>query len=134
MKIFIDTAPFIYLIENHPKYAPVVANLLVDKLNQGDELLSSVVTLMEFGVKPAQENKLEINAKFEEFLEKLNIFLLDVNRDIARKAYELRAKYPHLKAMDSLQLASALLADCELFITNDKRLLNIQEIKVIILD
>jgi predicted nucleic acid-binding protein len=36
--------------------------------------------------------------------------------------------------MDSLQLASAIHLNCELFVSNDKRLLSIREIKVIILD
>lgn len=97
-------------------------------------MFTSVITLMEFGVKPAQENKPEINTKFEEFLEKLNIIVFDINKAIAQKAYELRANYPSLKAMDSLQLASAIYHNCDIFIGNDKRLSNIQEIKVITLE
>jgi uncharacterized protein with PIN domain len=85
MKVFIDTAPFIYFIENHPKYSSIVDNLFVEKLSQDDELITSVITPMEFGVKPAQENKPEINIKFEEFLEKLNIPVLNVDKNIAKK-------------------------------------------------
>ena len=97
MKIFVDTAPFIYLIENNPTFGAKVKTFLIDSLKNGHSLETSVITLMEFGVKPAREGKLNVIIKFEELLEKLNIEITEVDKEVAQEAYKLRAKYAFLK-------------------------------------
>jgi predicted nucleic acid-binding protein len=52
MKTFIDTSPFIYLVEKHPEFADKVRSFILEAVNQNDELVTSVITLMEFGVMP----------------------------------------------------------------------------------
>jgi predicted nucleic acid-binding protein len=134
MRKFIDTAPFIYLIENHPIFADEVINLFAESTINGDSLMTSVITLMEFGVKPEREGRQDIIAKFEELLARLNIEITQVDERIAKKAYQLRAKYQFLKGMDSIQIATAILSNCDEFVTNDKKLKKITEVSVIILE
>jgi len=45
MKQFLDTAPLIYLIENHPEFAQNVINLISDALINEDTFITSVITL-----------------------------------------------------------------------------------------
>lgn len=52
MKTFIDTSPFIYLIENNPHFVNQVKDFIIDAVNNNDELITSVITVMEFGVAP----------------------------------------------------------------------------------
>ena len=40
----------------------------------------------------------------------------------------IRAEYGYFKAMDALQLASACIHGCDLFLTNDKQLKQFKEI------
>ena len=134
MKKFIDTAPFIYLIESHPIFADKVINLFSESTINRDSLITSVITLMEFGVKPERDGRQEIIAKFEEFLVRLNFEVNQVDERIAKKAYQLRAKYQFLKGMDSIQIATAILSNCDEFVTNDKKLKKITEIAVIIIE
>lgn len=79
MKIFIDTAPFIYLIENHPLFAKKVKTLISSAIVNRQEIVTSVVTISEFGVKPNRENQLELIEKFEELLARLNVKILVVD-------------------------------------------------------
>jgi len=97
MKIFVDTAPFIYLMENHPKFAGKIKKVITEAIVNGDTLVTSVVTYMEFGVKPERENRQEVIRKFDELLSKLNIRILVVDKEAGQKAYQMRAKYQFLK-------------------------------------
>ncbi len=134
MKKFIDTATFIYLIESHPIFADKVINLFSESIINRDSLITSVITLMEFGVKPEREGRKEVIEKFEEFLAKFNFEVTRIDVSIAKKAYQLRAKYQFLKGMDAIQIAVAILANCDEFVTNDKKLKKIKEISAIIIE
>ncbi|MCB0610831.1 MAG: PIN domain-containing protein [Lewinellaceae bacterium] len=133
MRIFIDTAPFIYLIEEHPEFSHPVKDLFLEYVTNNDSLISSVVKLAKFGVGPEKAGRPDIILKFEQFLRKLGIQILDINQEIARKSYQLRAKYPFLKGMDALQIAAALVNSCDSFLTNDVKLNSVKEIKTITL-
>jgi predicted nucleic acid-binding protein len=49
------------------------------------------------------------------------------------QAAELRAKY-NLRTADALQVASALSVNCDTFLTNDKQLNRLTELRVLVLD
>ncbi len=134
MKIFIDTAPFIYLIENHPVFASKMKTLITDAIVNGEEIITSVVTISEFGVKPTKENRSDIIKKFEELLTRLDVEILVIDQSAAKKAYELRAKYQFLKGMDAFQLALSINEKCGRFITNDRKLKRVTEINVDTMD
>ena len=89
MKIFIDTAPFIYLIENHPVFANKMRALITNAIVDGKDIVTSVVTISEFGVKPTKENRLGLIKEFEELLSRLNVEVLVVDKSAPKKAYEL---------------------------------------------
>ena len=134
MKKFIDTAPIIYIIEGHPKFADNTINLISESLLHGHTFITSVVTIMEFGVKPQKENRKDVLDRFNDFLNEINIVVENVDIEIAIKAYQLRAKYQFLKGMDALQIATALVTNCDEFITNDKKLSKIEEISIKLLE
>jgi predicted nucleic acid-binding protein len=60
--------------------------------------------------------------------------MLSIGREIAVTSYQLRAKYPALKTLDSLQLAAAIESGCDHFFTNDYGLKRVKEINIIIVD
>ncbi|MCB9282668.1 MAG: hypothetical protein H6563_01225 [Lewinellaceae bacterium] len=60
MKTFIDTSPFIYLVGNHPEFADQVRAFILQAVSNNDELVTSVITLMEFGVMPERKGLQEL--------------------------------------------------------------------------
>lgn len=66
-------------------------------------------------------------------LSKLDIQIENIDQIIATEAYKLRARYSFLKGMDAIQIATALVTDCKEFITNDIKLKEVKDIKVIII-
>jgi predicted nucleic acid-binding protein len=132
--VFIDSVAFIYLIENHPKYFDRVRRFIGREIENENSLITSVISVSEFCVKPFRENDTTILADFKEALEQLEIRVLDINFDIAEQSSRLRAKYKSLKTADALQIASALSFNCKRFLTNDLPLKSIEEIEVILIE
>jgi predicted nucleic acid-binding protein len=134
-KVFLDTAPFIYLIEDNPKYAKVVANYIADQIVVFESaLFTSAITIAEFSVKPKRNNDLAVIEKFKSKLKEHDIRVFDITEHIAELSADLRAKYHSLKNLDALQLATAVSSGCTSFLTNDIKLKSIQEIKIVLLD
>lgn len=66
-----------------------------------------------------------------DMMQTMNIEIVNVDQEIAKKAAQIRAEYKGFKAVDAFQVAAASLAGCDLFLTNDKQLRQFAEIKCI---
>ncbi|UNC93572.1 type II toxin-antitoxin system VapC family toxin [Candidatus Contubernalis alkaliaceticus] len=129
-KVFIDTAPFIYLIEGSKDYSSYIQKIFEDCMSNDIILYTSIITYFEFCVKPYQLDKVELINSLKELFSELGIRIILADLNVADLASKLRAKYGFLKPMDALQLASAISANCQLFVTNDRQLKKVSEIEV----
>lgn len=136
-RVFIDTAPFIYLIEkneDNPQFYNKAKKFFDDGYNNDVDFVSSVITMEEYLVFPYRIQSQEYIDIFEKLIKALEIEMVVIDERIAKKAAQIRAEYQSFKAMDALQLAAASLADCNLFLTNDKQLRQFKELKCITVD
>lgn len=132
--IFLDTAPVIYYIEAHEEYGPLMKEVLTYFQSVKQPLFTSVITVTEVLPKPVSLNREELAKKFVNFLlEGENINLLEISPTIAEKAGRLRGKYSALRTIDAIQIAAAINIGADAFLTNDTKLKQIEEIKIIIL-
>jgi len=58
--------------------------------------------------------------------------LVSIDSETAKVAADLRARY-NLRTPDALQLATAIKAGCDAFLTNDATLKKVTELKVLVL-
>lgn len=133
-KVFLDTNPIIYLLENQQPYSLKVRNFLLDCMNSGAEFYTSTITDAEFMVKPLRENRLEDIETYKYFLRNLNVLKCYIRETIAEKAAKIRANYKSVKLGDALQLATSIETNCDAFLTNDSQLKQVIEANVIYLD
>jgi predicted nucleic acid-binding protein len=133
--IFLDTAPVIYFIEAHDQFGPLVRQV-IDLMNERQlQAFTSVLTLSEVLPKPVETGNDELVEKFKDYLKNApNLTLLPITETIGETAGVLRGKYPHLKTVDAVQIAAALDAEADAFLTNDKKLSGIKEIKILVLN
>jgi len=131
--LFVDSVAFIYLVENHPQYYARVTAFISQEIAREIQLITSVISVSEFCVKPYRENDSTILSDFKENLEKLSVKVLDINLKIAEHSSRLRAQYKFLKTADALQIAASLSFNCKRFLTNDLRLKSVNEIEVILI-
>ncbi|HOO50996.1 MAG TPA: PIN domain-containing protein [Alphaproteobacteria bacterium] len=133
--VFLDTAPLIYFIEAHPVYGEMVRQFILAAESGKIKAISSVITLHEVLVQPYRNGNDTLAEKFSAFLKGgRNITLLPISDEIAEAASRLRGRYLFLKLADAMQIATALHAGADLFLTNDKQLKQLTEIPVAVLD
>ncbi|HUT37048.1 MAG TPA: PIN domain-containing protein [Planctomycetota bacterium] len=132
--LFIDTAVVIYHIEAHPKFGPL-AREVVRRFCPGEaHAFTSVVTLVEVLPKPVAAGNEELAGKFLDFLSHTrNLDLLEITAGIAEDAGRLRAKYRALRAADAIQVAAAIRVAADALVTNDQKLKQIEELRVLLL-
>ena len=133
-RIFIDTAPFIYFIEKHPKYLNVVRPVFIE-INDGKiEAITSTITLLEVLVHPFKTKNDILAEKYREIIlysEGLTTF--EILHEVSEMSSRLRAEYS-IKTPDAIQIAVGMLYGADKFLTNDPDLKKVTDIEVLALD
>ncbi|MCM1192877.1 MAG: PIN domain-containing protein [Acetatifactor muris] len=133
-KIFLDTTPVIYFLDADINYAEKVEQIFGDFIKNKCSMITSAITCTEYLTYPYRTGNTEKINVFFEFLSDCNIQIQPVDISIAKKAAQIRARYKDFKTMDCLQLATACLQQCGLFLTNDKQLRQFDELKCMVID
>ena len=132
-RLAIDTAPFIYLVESHPDFGAPVREI-VQRAERGKLVLAtSLLSLTEVLVQPYRQSRPELAAVYREILlysPYLEILTLELS--IADSAARIRAQHG-IRTPDAIQIATALGAGCQAFLTNDTKLRRVKEPRVIVL-
>ena len=133
--IGLDTSIFIYFLEDNERYGPL-AQITINGIEKGKwQGVTSTITLKEITVRPWQLGRESAAREYEAILVHFpNLSIVDVDRNVARAAAQLRAKY-NVSPPDALQVAASLSFGAKAFLTNDRRLSRLQElIDVLVLD
>lgn len=108
---------------------------ILDEIEEGSiEAVASTSTLTEILTKPIRERNETLEKRYRLlFTHFPNLMVVPVDVRVAERGAFLRGKYG-LKTPDALILASAIVHDVKLFITDDRRLEQVTEIKTVLLD
>jgi len=121
-RIFFDTNLFIYMLEGTGERSARVRHILERMSERRDTLLTSALTLAEVLVKPLATGNVFLADRYEQILNSPGVTVLPFDRASARIYAQLRQDRT-LKSPDIIQLSCAAAARCDLFITNDDRLI-----------
>ncbi len=132
--VALDTMIWIYEFEAHPVFGPVVQPFFRDRLATGlNQAGSSRLTLGELLVQPLAAGRADIADQYRGlFTPRPNFFVWQVTRDVVDCAAGLRAKY-RTKMLDALHLASAIVNQAAIFLSNDEELRRVTELRVLVL-
>lgn len=133
-RLFLDTAPVIYYVERHPRYAAVVDDIF-DRFDTGAlAAVTSPVTLAECLVVPCRLGQASVRQGFVDLIvHGPSGTFVSLGETVACRAAELRAAYG-VSLTDALQIAAALAASCDAFLTNDTGLKRVRELPILIVD
>ena len=107
-RVFLDTAPIIYFLENSSLYMRAMGDFFAKCVKEHIQIVTSALTIEEYLVAPYSDGKMEYVDNFKRF--------------IPEQGAKIRGKYKGFKAMDALQIATAIVSGCDMFFTNDKQL------------
>lgn len=132
--VAVDTAPFIYFVEQNPRYLPLVRPLF-EAVGRGERrIVTSSLTLLELLVVPYRTDDLVLAARYETLLGRTpGVHLAHLSPAVLRVAARLRAT-TRLKTPDAVQIASAATQGCSVFLTNDARIPAIPGLRIVALD
>jgi predicted nucleic acid-binding protein len=116
--IYADAQVCIYSVERHPVYAPLLRPLWQAVQAGTLEVVSSELTLLETLVGPLKRADTALAATYEQFFQQPGIRLLPITQPVLREAARLRAT-TRLRTPDAMHAATAAVAGCVLFVTND---------------
>ncbi len=130
----LDTAIFIYFIEEHPRYLSLVEPVF-EAIDRGQLAgVTSGLTLLETLVVPLRKGDRELALSYEAVLTRSRgLQMVALDRPVLVAAARLRAAV-RLRTPDALQLAAALAGSCTTFLTNDRAFPSDQGITVLQLD
>ena len=132
--VALDTVIWIYEVEAHPVFGPVVHPFFADRLGTGrNRAGSSLLALGELLVQPLALGRLDIADAYKAYFTLgANFAVWEVTREVVERAADLRARY-RLKMMDALHMANAIVQRADLFLTNDESLGRVSELHVVTL-
>lgn len=133
-KIYFDTTPLIYFLDDEKPFSDKVANFIYSHQEDDDFYITSTVTDAEYLVFPYRVHETEKINAYESFLRDFNFQITEPNRMITKQAAKIRAKYSGIKGMDALHLATSLYFKCDIFLTNDIQLRQVSEANVVLVD
>lgn len=130
--VALDTVVFIYFIEEHPRFLPLLDPIFA-AIDAGDlPAIASTLTLLEVLVVPYRAGNLSLAERYEQVLSSSRgIRLIDIDRSQLRAAAQLRALRSNLRTPDAIQLSAALSSGCTALLTNDRDLPAIPGLRIL---
>jgi predicted nucleic acid-binding protein len=129
----LDTAPFIYFIEDVAPYADLIEPAFNLLENHRLHAVTSTVTLAEILTKPLAEKKYSLIDEIKFTLKTFaTLSMVAIDERLAEAAALIRARYA-IRLPDALQIAAAIQGEATLFMTNDKRIKRVDAIEVLVL-
>lgn len=127
----LDTAIFIYFIEEHQRFLPAIAPLFAAAAAGKVELVASALTLLEVLVVPYRADNIELAERYEAVLTRSRgVRTVDLGRDHLRLAAQVRAR-TGAATPDALQLAASLGTRCSAFVTNNRGLPAVPGLRIV---
>ena len=131
--VYIDTVTLIYTVERYPAYWPLLEPMWQAAGTGAFEIVSSELILMEAVVGPLKTGNTVLEKSFEQAVLGTQMRLVPISHAILREAARLRAT-TRLKTPDALHAATARLAGCALFVTNDVGFRGIAGLPLVVLN
>ena len=126
--VLVDSAPIIYTLEGHERFAARFAPLFQRHALGELTLAVTTITIAEVLTGPLKAGEEALAKRYRAVLDAWQV--VDLSSDIAESAARLRGKYA-LKLPDAIQLASALAINADALVTHDRDFADVRGMRVL---
>jgi predicted nucleic acid-binding protein len=126
--ILMDSAPIIYVLEEHPEFGPRFQSLFEDHSRGKLRFAVTTVAIAEVMTGPIRAGNESLARGYRSTLESWHVVALDAA--IAEGAARVRASH-RLKLVDAVQVASALAINADALVTHDRDFSVVKSLRVI---
>ncbi len=126
--LLVDSAPIIYVLEEHTELAPIFRPLFEAHENGLVRLAVTTVTLAEVLTGPLRNGDEVLAERYRSTLK--SWYVVDLDSEIAESAARLRASLK-LKLADSVQAASALAVGADALVTHDRDFSPVRNLRIL---
>ncbi|HUP62522.1 MAG TPA: PIN domain-containing protein [Thermoanaerobaculia bacterium] len=126
--LLLDSAPIIYFLEDHPKFARRFERLFEEHSKGRVRFAVTTITIAEVLTGPLSVGDETLVRRYRSILESWQVVALDAG--IAESAARVRAS-SRLKLADAVQVASALAVNADALVTHDRDFTSVQSLRVI---
>jgi len=131
--IGLDTAPFIYYIEDVAPYADLLDPVFGLLENHALRAVTSTVTFAEILTKLFADKNFSLADEIKFTLKSFSSLSVEsIDEKLGEAAALIRARYT-IRLPDALQVAAAIQREASLFLTNDKRVKKVDALEVLVL-
>ena len=132
MRVFLDSVIIIYYLDHVGSFQERAANRLAGLHAAGDQIVVNDLVRMECRVDPVRKSDRIRLVRFDGFFVRSDVEIAPITTVVFDRAAQIRATYGY-KAIDAINLATAVEAGGDRFLTNDTQLSNFPDITVEIL-
>jgi predicted nucleic acid-binding protein len=123
----------VYALEGFERFEPLLRELFRQIQDGQLRAVTSELTLPEVLVKPLADGKTEVCTAYAAAVQDSEgLEVVPVTRDVLVEAAGIRAK-TGIRLPDAIHIATAIVSGCQSFLTNDKSIREIPDMKVIYL-
>lgn len=130
MLIYLDSNIVVYLVEDMPVFSPQADALIASLADEGHWLAVSHLVRMECRTGAMLSGDPALLGDYDEFFADVRHQVLELPSEVFDLAAELRARH-RIAAVDALHLATAVVAGCDAFATNDRHIPSLPNMPVI---
>ena len=131
--IYIDASGLIYSMERVEPYRTLLEPMWQEAQDGNITIVSSPLIVIEALVKPLRDGNTEIESQYRELFASNAVRLLDASYQVFEDAASIRAE-TGLRTPDAIHAATALLAECTLFVTNDTDFRRVRRLPIVVLE
>ena len=126
--VLLDSAPIIYVLENHPQFGPHFEPLFAAHATGRLRFAVTTITVSEVLTGPFQADDAALARRYRAALASWQC--VELTFEIAETAARLRASF-RLRLADAVQAASALAINAAALVTNDQKLAKVRSLRII---
>lgn len=133
-RLYIDTNAFIFFLDRHTKYFPIVAPIFEACFNQKIFAITGGLAVAEVMVHPYRHGDVVLIANIKNFFSQKNFLTIAEHDNNLLDVATMFAGQRQMKLIDAIHVATAQKNGCSYFLTNDHGIKSSEALEVIQLE